>query len=190
MVNALANVLKEEVGAERPLCYCLLIWLFTSANGDQQPCGPARLPGNRLPYTLCWLVVLARVGSVGEAAPAWQCLGVVNALHVVGFHAMPPHLKPLQVLSEFGNSESGDGWLAVLTRPLEQRSRGYLKNWRRVVESLPANSEDLHRIVRKVISSFASVYAPGFGGADLVVQGVPSGNLTQDGASLEKHPDS
>ena len=87
-------------------------------------------------------------------------------------------------------------WLAVLTRPLEQRSRGFGREectskigegwWK----APPSNSEDLHRIVRKVISSFASVYAPGFGGADLVVQGVPSGNLTQDGASLEKHPDS
>lgn len=74
---------------------------------------------------------------------------MVNALHVVGFHAMPPHLKPLQVLSECelarlrlavvlekvqmrisleilkvatGESEL---WLAVLTRPLEQRSRGF-----------------------------------------------------------------
>ena len=129
VVNALANVLKEEVGAERPLCYCLLIWLFTSVNGDQQPCGPARLPGNRLPYALCWLVVLARVGTslaVPGCGERLACGGIpryattpkaaAGAFRVrTGALTTRGGLREGSDENFFGNSESGEGrvWALV-----------------------------------------------------------------------------
>lgn len=64
MVNALANVLKEEVGAERPLCYCLLIWLFTSVNGDQQP--------TRQPFAIHALLASGFGQSRHQPGSAWM----------------------------------------------------------------------------------------------------------------------